>query len=149
METSALELQPSTPEAEAVCELVREYLRNRQPAFADRLGFLNRGDFSLDWSAAAGGVALFTILETTQPASMGLLLCGIEQQTEAEMVDAFTANVLPIAGGDLCPDRPLLLHAVFPGRPEITPILQLVASALASVFFRTVLRLHASSGAAP
>jgi len=40
-------------------------------------------------------------------------------------------------------ERPLLFHLIFPGRPEYAPRAQILATALASVFFRAVLTIHA------
>lgn len=36
------------------------------------------------------------------------------------------------------PERPLLLNVIFPGNPELTARLQLLVTALSSVFFRVM-----------
>jgi hypothetical protein len=67
------------------------------------------------------------------------------------MLDLFRDNVL-IPAFDAAPmehvnalvdvpDRPLLLQALFPISPEWVPTIQLLSTALASVYFRTILQL--------
>jgi len=42
-------------------------------------------------------------------------------------------------------DRPLLLQLLFPGSPEWMPAVQLLSTALASVYFRAILALSKSA----
>jgi hypothetical protein len=79
------------------------------------------------------------------------LLTGIEPEADRMMLDLYRDNVLvPVFDGapleqvnaliDV-PERPLLLQSLFPISPEWAPTVQLLSTALASVYFRTILQL--------
>jgi hypothetical protein len=145
--TSSFELTPTNPQAQAVCTLFEQYLSCRPAAFRDKLGFLRRGNFELDWSAECGGVALATMLQDGEVASMSVLMAGVQPQTDAMMLEVFRENVLGplfdgeydgVASVDL---RPLVVEVIFPGRPEWAGPLHVLSASLASVYFRTVLQL--------
>ena len=146
VEETCFDLTPTNPQGEAVCSLIERYFSNRPPAFRDRLSFMKKGDFELDWSTVAGGVALASLFQGTTPASMSVLLAGLSPETDAMMLDVFRENVLePLFGSDfdfVCehPERPLVVQVVFPGSPEWVPAVQLLNVSLASVYFRTLLR---------
>jgi hypothetical protein len=61
-------------------------------------------------------------------------------------LEVFRENVLDVLfGGEFCEaldveQRPLLIQIVLPADPEWTPAMQLLSTALASVYFRSVLR---------
>jgi hypothetical protein len=155
VEAGKFDIVPTNPQGEAVCALIAEFLTNRPPEFRDKLAFLKKGDFELDWSAATGGVALASLYNESQPATMSILLTGVDQEADSMMLNLFRDNVLrPVF--DEAPqeqvnslvdvaDRPLLLQALFPISPEWMPTLQLLSTALASVYFRTILQLSTSS----
>lgn len=146
VESATFELAPTNPQGEAVCSLIEQYLCNRPPAFRDRLSFLRRGNFELDWSAVNGGVALASLFQAECPASMAVLLAGISCETDEMMLEAFRENVLEplfgeefnhaITGGA----RPLLIQVIFPQSPEWLPAVQLLTVSLASVYFRNLFR---------
>jgi hypothetical protein len=146
VEAGSFELHPTNPQGEAVCSLFERFLENRPPAFRDKLVFLKRGDFDLDWSAASGGVALASIFQGLEPACLGVLVAGIQPETDQMMLDVFRENVLaPLFDGSFdevaaVPERPLVVQVIFPGFTEWAPTLQLLSAALASVYFRTILR---------
>ena len=148
IEEGTFHLQPTNPQADAVCNLFTEYLKHRPAEFRDKLSFLKKGDFEMDWSAAPGGVALVSLFQGSKPASMGVLVSGLDPSTDATMLEVFHDNVLaPLFGecysGALqSPERPLLLQVVFAG-PEWAPALQLLGTSLASVYFRRM--LHADT----
>lgn len=155
VEAGKFDIVPTNPQGEAVCALVAEFLTNRPPEFRDKLAFLKRGNFELDWSAVAGGVALASLFDKDQPATMAILLTGVEPEADRMMLDLFRDNVLrPIFDSapqeqvnELVnvPERPLLLQALFPISPEWSPTIQLLSTALASVYFRTILQLSATA----
>jgi hypothetical protein len=150
--SASFELTPTNPQAEAVCSLFERFLADRPPAFRDKLGFLRKGEFELDWSAAPGGVALATMMQDGEPASMSVLVAGVQPDTDAMMLDVFRENVLlPLFDGAYdsvaaLPLRPLVLEVIFPGRPEWVPALQLLSASLGSVYFRTVLSICQEEG---
>ncbi len=151
IESGQFELEPTSEQGQAVCGVFAEFLKNRPAAFRDKIGFLNRGEFELDWSAADGGVALASLVESGETLAMGVFLTGVQPESDRRMLEMFVANVLvPLFGNvpenDIrklarVTERPLLLQLLFPGSPEWTPAIQLLSTALASVYFRTMLAL--------
>lgn len=149
VEINQFELAPKNERAQAICALFADFLMNRPAAFTDRLGFLNRGKFELDWMAAPGGVALANLSESNETCSMAILLSGIQLDRDAEMMTGFRENVLNALLGDVgapgledATERPLLIQVILPGAPEWTPVIQVLSTSLAAVFFRTVLKLN-------
>ena len=151
VEEGKFDLVPTNEQGQAVCAVMTEFLTNRPPEFRDRLSFLKKGDMELDWSAAPGGVALASLFESSEPATMSVLVTGVQPEADRMMLEMFRDNVLvPLFDGapvehinkliDVV-DRPLLLQVLFPGAPEWAPTVQLLSTALASVFFRTMLQL--------
>lgn len=130
-----------------MCSLFEQFLTDRPSEFREKLGFLRKGDFELDWSAAPGGVALATLLQAGEPASMSVLVAGVQPETDAMMLEVFRENVLaPLFDGDYdsvtaLPVRPLIVEVIFPGRAEWVAALQLFSASLGSVYFRTVLSM--------
>jgi hypothetical protein len=155
VEAGKFDIVPTNPQGEAVCALIAEFLTNRPPEFRDKLAFLKKGDFELDWSAVSGGVALASLYNEAQPATMSILLTGVDAEADTMMLDLFRDNVLRPVFDEApeeqvnslvnVPERPLLLQALFPISPEWTPTIQLLSTALASVYFRTILQLSTST----
>jgi hypothetical protein len=145
IEANSFELKPTNSQGEAVCDLFHRFLADRPPEFRDRLPFLRRGDIELDWSAAAGGVALASLFCSGDPAAISVLLSGIDEQADAMMSEVFRENVLEVLfSGQFedvleIPDRPLVIQVLFPTDPEWMPAIQLLSAALASVYFRSLL----------
>ena len=96
IEANSFELKPTNSQGEAVCDLFHRFLADRPPEFRDRLPFLSRGDIELDWSAAAGGVALASLFCSGGPAAISVLLSGIDEQADAMMSEVFRENVLEV-----------------------------------------------------
>jgi hypothetical protein len=146
IEANQFDLQPADSQGEAVCDLFRRYLSDRPSQFRDRLPFLRRGDIELDWSAAEGGVALASLFCSSEPASISVLLSGVNPEADRMMTEVFRENVLDLLfGGEFyevleIPDRPLVVQVLFPCDPEWAPAVQLLSAALASVYFRDNLR---------
>ena len=155
VEAGKFDIVPTNPQGEAVCALIAEFLINRPPEFRDKLSFLKRGNLELDWSAVAGGVALASLFEEDKPAAMSILLTGLDPEADRMMLDLFRDNVLRPVFDSAPPEqvnelvdvseRPLLLQALFPISPEWAPTIQLLSTALASVYFRTILQLSATA----
>ncbi|MEO8130739.1 MAG: hypothetical protein ABI822_26815 [Bryobacteraceae bacterium] len=151
VEAGKFDIIPTNPQGEAVCSLIAEFLTHRPPEFRDKLAFLKKGNFELDWSAVGGGVALASLFDDGQPATMSILLTGVDDEADSMMLDLFRDNVLrPVFDSAPAeqvnelvdvPERPLLLQALFPISPEWVPTVQLLSTALASVYFRTILQL--------
>jgi hypothetical protein len=146
VDAESFELHPTNPQGEAVCSLFEKFFENRPPAFRDKLSFLKRGDFDLDWSTAPGGVALASFFQGREPVCMGVLLSGVDRSTDEMMLEVFRENVLiPLFEGAFdeatqVSERPLVVQVMFPGSPEWGPALHLLSTALASVYFRAVLK---------
>lgn len=144
VEASALELVPTNPQGEAVCCLFERYLQGRPSSFRDQLSFLKKGDFELDWSSIEGGVALASIFQAREPASMCVLVSGSDPEADAMMLEAFRENVLNAVLGRsfdealAAQERPLLVQIIFSETPEWLPALQLLSVCLASVYFRSL-----------
>lgn len=150
VDVASFDLTPSNEEGQMVCSLFAEFLSSRTAEFRERLPFLKKGDYELEWAVAPGGVALASFFESQAPQSTGILLCGLNAEADGLMLEMFRQAVLePLLPGDAegierciaAPERPLLLHILFPGEPEFGPTLQLLSAALASVFFRCMLEL--------
>ncbi|MDX1979919.1 MAG: hypothetical protein SFV51_06605 [Bryobacteraceae bacterium] len=149
VETGSFDLIPGNEQGKAVCALFLEFLSEQPAEFRTRLPFLKKGDTELEWASAAGGAALASFYESGEPVSMGILLSGAREDADRQMLDALRQAVLePVFGEQAAtyleaPERPAMLNVIFPGNPELTPRLQLLATALASVFFRV---MHEMSG---
>ena len=155
VEAGKFDIVPTNPQGEAVCALMAEFLTNRPPEFRDKLAFLKKGNFELDWAAVPGGVALASIFDGQEAATMAILLTGVEPEADAMMLNLFRDNVLLPVLQDAPPDkvnelidvpeRPLMLQALFPISPEWAPAVQLLTTTLASVYFRTILQLSTTA----
>ena len=125
--------------------MFERFLTGRPTSFREPLAFMKRGDFVLDWSSVGGGVALASLFQAGEPASMGVLISGQDRCTDEMMLDVFRENVLtPLFDSEYdhvtrLDVRPLLIEVVFPGKPEWTPAVQLLTACLGSVYFRSVL----------
>ncbi len=134
-----LPLKPNE-EAEKVCALFADFLAGHPAGFREKLPFLNRGNYELEWAAAAGGSAFATFYESDAPVSMGVLLSGNDEESDRQMLDFFVSSPLEPMFASTRPAaiRPLLLQVNFMDRPDAAPVVQLLATALASVYFRAI-----------
>jgi hypothetical protein len=151
VEALEYDLIPANDQGKAVCNLFLDFLSGRPAEFREKLPFLKHGNTELEWAAAAGGAALAAFFEDDQPVSMGIFLTGVNEESDDLMVDALRrALIQPLFGepGEAylqVNERPLLLNVIFPGYPELIPRTQLLSAALASVFFRVMIEMHAQS----
>jgi hypothetical protein len=147
-ENAEYEMAPTNEEGQRVCNLWADFLGSRPPEFREKLPFLKR-DLELEWTAAPGGVALASFYDNEGPRTMGILLAGVDAEADRVMLDAWRSNVLePLLSPESTAfqqteDRPALLNLVFPGPAELVPALQMMMTALCSVYFRCVAELHA------
>jgi hypothetical protein len=148
VETGTFDTVPEHEEARKVIELVRDFLRNRPPQFRDKLEILKQGSLELEWLAAPGGVAFASIDEEGVPLSMAVLLSGREWEADAGMITGFRQGVIePLMGGMseeeeeqqiFSDERPLVLIGAMGGSPQRVPLLHMLNTALASVYFEAL-----------
>lgn len=145
IEANSYPLQPTNSQAEAVCDLFRRYLSGRPAAFRDHVSFLRRNDIELDWTSADGGVALASLFCAGDPAVISVLLTGENAHSDQMMIEVFRENVLDLLFGGAfaealdTEERPLVIQVLLPCDPEWAPVMQLLSTALASVYFSDTL----------
>jgi hypothetical protein len=139
VEQGSFELEPSMEQAAAVCRLMRELLSARPSQFRDKVAFLKRGDIELEWNAAEGGVAFATFYEAGEPLTVAALAYESGSEAGRGVREGFF-QMLRAKPFDGLPDdsTPLLLIAALPGRPESLPLMQLLNTTLAAVYFTAV-----------
>lgn len=148
VEASEFDLLPEQEQAQAICDLFLDFLSEQPLEFRKPLPFINNANIELEWAAAEGGAALASFYHDNEPLSMAILLTGIQPEADSRMLEGLRQAVLePVLGDQSAKhldstERPLLFHVIFPGRPEYSPRAQILATALASVFFRAVLTIH-------
>lgn len=144
VERSRFDLEPELPQGRAVCNLFAEFLSGRPGEFREKLPFVAKGDIELEWAAAAGGAAFAAFFSGGRPVTMGVLLNGADAEADDNMLAALRLSVLepmfgePAADMAADEDRPVLTMVVFGDQPEVVPAVQLLNTALASVYFRAV-----------
>ena len=80
------------------------------------------------------------------PALISVLLTGQNAAADQLMIEVFRENVLDLLfEGQFTEalevaERPLLIQVLLPGDPEWAPVMQILSTALASVYFRGILR---------
>lgn len=138
------EVEPTTPQAQSVCGLFGQYLSERPTEFRDKLEFVKKYNMEMEWAAAGGGCAYCAFYVDDVPVSMMVLLCGYVLREEQLMLDGLKAAILGRLLEDDAdrlmdvPERPVVLHVLLPGHAELGPMLQLMTSALASVYFQAM-----------
>ena len=154
LDQASYELAPTDADGREVCSTFAAFLAERKPEFRERLPFLRR-DLELEWSAAPGGTALASFHTGKAPCSMGILLTGVDAEADRIMLNAWRDNVIgPLMGGDASDfaqvsERPVLINILFPEAAEFGSSLQLMAAALASVYFRNTLATKAADLPSP
>ena len=150
--TFEYELTPSSEEGQKLCALFAELLANRPPEFRDKLEFVNRGEFELEWTAAAGGAAMASFYSEGRPVCLGILVSGMQPSVDSMMIEAFEQTVLRLIYGDesmeiaRLAERPCILFASMPETEQWTGAAQLMYAAIGSVYFRAVLQLSQEEG---
>ncbi len=146
VESGSFDLEPTLPQGQVVCNLFGEFLAERPAEFREKLPFLKKVDVELEWAAAGGGAAFATLYRDAEPLAMGILMSGAQPETDGQMLDAMRGSILrPMLGEDIDAmdgePRPAVLLLQMPGQPERFAMVQLLITALASVYFRAVQRM--------
>jgi hypothetical protein len=150
-ETSTFDLDPALDEGRMVCNLFADFLSRRPMEFREKLSFLKKGDLEMEWAAAAGGAAFTAFVRDGEALGMGVLLAGLDEASDAQMLAGLRETILePMIGARTAEclssrDRPLAILLVMPDHAEMIPTLQLLMTALGSVYFRAIFELHRSS----
>ncbi len=152
VEVANFDLIPSHERGQAVCSLFLDFLAGRPAEFREQLPFLKKGEIELEWASGGGGAALASFYESGMPLSMGILLAGLRTESDGQMLQALRQIVEPVFGEAThqmmdAPERPLMVNVVFPGNPELVPQIQLLSTALASVFFRAMIEMREAAKA--
>ena len=154
VDVAGFDLEPELEQGQNVCKLFGRFLADHPAEFREKLPFLKDSDIELQWAAASGGAAFAAFFDEGETLSIGVLLTGVNEESDSLMLDALRESIAgPMLGeraADLLvsPERPLLLQLQMPDRPEKIPAVQLLSTALASVYFRAILTLDAERRAA-
>ena len=147
LETAAFDLTPALEQGRAVCNLFAEFLSGAPGEFRERLPFLNKLSIDMQWAAASGGAAFYAFFYDNETVEMGVLAAGTNAESDEQIIAALRESIaVPMAGERarewMAPgERPLALRMRMPGKPELGPTMDLLAMALASVYFRAILSL--------
>ncbi len=150
-ETSAFDLEPALEQGRVVCNLFADFLSRRPMEFREKLNFLKKGDLEMEWAAAAGGAAFAAFLHDGEALGVGVLLAGLDEQSDLQMLGGLRETILePMIGekADSClapAERPVAILVVMPEQADMIATLQLLMTALGSVYFRAIFELHRSS----
>jgi hypothetical protein len=145
----SFDLEPSNQQGQLVCQMFSEFLAARPTEFRDPLDFIKKYAMELEWAAAGGGCAYASFFQDGTPITMLVLLCGYIEREETLMLQGMKAAILQKMLGDDTdrlmdlPERPAVLQVLLPGHPEMRTTINLLTSALASVYFRAMERLLA------
>lgn len=145
VEDATFELVPKVEQAEKICRVFGNWLSGQPSEFRERIPFLTRGDLELEWTAASDGVAFAALISGGEPLSVSVLLSGVNAEADRGILEGLL-RMVPEDVYTPSTQRPLLATLLFPGSAEAVPTVQLLTTALASVFFRAVLGLHESAG---
>ena len=146
VEAAEFDLEPKLAQGRSVCNLFAEFLAERPAEFRETLPFLNKQEIELQWAAAGGGAAFASFFHNGRALAMAVLLTGADPDADAQMLEALMISVLePMLGEETAArlgqlsERPGVLLLVPPhDEPELNPTVQLLITALASVYFRAV-----------
>ncbi|MEP7363621.1 MAG: hypothetical protein ABI972_10230 [Acidobacteriota bacterium] len=154
VEVAGFDLEPGLEQGQSVCKLFGSFLADHPAEFREKLPFLKNSDIELQWAAASGGAAFAAFFGDGQAITIGVLLTGVNEESDALMLEALRESVaVPMLGAEAealleSPERPLMLQLQMPDQPDKIPAVQLLSTALASVYFRTILALDAERSAA-
>lgn len=149
VEVAGFDLEPGLEQGRSVCELFGRFLADHPAEFRERLPFLKNSEIELQWAAASGGSAFAAFFGQGETLTIGVLLTGVNAESDSRMLEALRESVAgPMLGEQaaslmVSPERPLLLQLQMPDHPEQIPAVQLLSTALASVYFRAILTLDA------
>ncbi len=155
VEAAEFDLEPKLAQGRQVCNLFAEFLAERPAEFRETLPFLNKQEIELQWAAAGGGAAFASFFHGGRALAMAVLLTGTDLESDQQMLEALTVSVLePMLGDEAAArvgqmtERPGVLLLMTPhDEPELNPTVQLLVTALASVYFRAVQAMAATATA--
>ena len=154
VEVAGFDLEPALERGQSVCNLFSRFLADHPAEFRERLPFLKNTDIELQWAAASGGAAFAAFFGDGETLTIGVLLTGVNEESDALMLEALRESIaVPMLGDQAeellqSSERPLMLQLQMPDHPEKMPAVQLLSTALASVYFRAILALDAERKAA-
>ena len=143
------DLEPEVQQGRAICNMFAEFLAGRPGEFREQLPFVAKGNVELEWAAAGGGAAFAAFFAEGKPVTMGILLSGADEEADTNMVEALRVSVVDPMLGDKAgssldrPDLPAMINVQMGDQPELIPAVQLLSTALASVYFRAVEAMRA------
>jgi hypothetical protein len=154
VEAAQFDLEPQLPQGRTVCNLFAEFLASQPAEFREQLPFLNKQAIELQWAAAPGGAAFASFFHDGRALGMAVLLSGADEESDSQMLEALRVSILepmlgPAAAAGLAvmEERPGVQLLALSDRPELTPTLELLVTALASVYFRAVKAMAAAATA--
>ena len=152
VEAAQFDLEPQLPQGRTVCNLFAEFLSERPGEFREPLPFLNEFEIELQWAAAARGSAFASFFHEGRPMGTAILLSGADPSSDLQMMQAMQVSILePMLGPagaaavSEMDERPGVLLLEMTGQPELLPTLQLLITALASIYFRAVIAMAAAA----
>jgi hypothetical protein len=147
VEAAQFDLEPQLPQGRTVCNLFAEFLAERPAEFRETLPFLSKLEIELQWAAAARGSAFASFFHEGKTLGMAVLLSGSEPESDSQMLQAINVSIFePMLGTAVeIEERPGVLLLEMDDRPELMPTLQLLITALASVYFRAVNSMAAAA----
>lgn len=146
-----LELAPTNAQGEEICNLFHRFLVDKPGEFRLRLPFLKHDEIEMEWAAAPGGSAFCTFYEDDSPLASGVLLAGLNAESDEQMSALFEASILEPLFGDEAKTvmqfekHPAVAMVVLGAAPERTAAMQLFYASVASVFFRQMSQLAAGA----
>ncbi|MBS1826230.1 MAG: hypothetical protein JST93_12990 [Acidobacteria bacterium] len=151
VEAAHYDVIPTNEQGKAVCGLFLDFLSENPPEFRKALPFLKKGSTELQWAAADGGVAFAAFFEENRPVSMGVLISGLVPEADEQMLASIHEAIFGEQPAEMleAPERPLMLNVLFPDSVELHPQVQLLSTALASVYFRVIGEMLAQSTPGP
>jgi hypothetical protein len=147
VETAAFDLTPALEQGRAVCNLFAEFLAGAPGEFREPLPFLNKLPIEMQWAAASGGAAFYAFFHQNETVEMGVLAAGASKESDDQIIAAILESVAVPMLGDRArewlslSERPLMLRLRMPGNAELGPTMDLLATALGSVYFRAILTI--------
>jgi hypothetical protein len=140
VEQGMFDTVPTLEQAVKVVGLMREFLSTMPAQFRAPLPFLKRGSVELEWASATGAVAFATLYESGQAATLAVMASDPKSEAGQGVLGGLQQS-LGLSPAEVAPtDGPLMVVAALPGAPEWQPILHLMNTSLAAVYFSAVMK---------
>lgn len=135
-EAGRFDLEPKVEDARRVVGVMQEFLAGKPEQFKEAIPFLKKGAVELEWNAGAGGVAFFAWTVEGTPAAFGAMVSEALSEAGVGVLGGF-ATTMKLDSAPPAKGRTVWLAAL-PGRVETLPLIHLLTSSLAAVFFGAV-----------